>query len=225
MPLIKSKSKKAFGKNVEKEMDAGRPQKQALAIAYATQRRAKGKKMAHGGSAESRQKEKESIKGIHKGDFMSLGTSPAGRYAHPGRTRKDEWAKKEHDRVLNEARSMKKPNLYAEGGPVCPPDCPACHSQSMVERIRHQKMMADGGMVDKDAGYEFDIHDEIEHPNYYDDLNADIANEKLYEDTYGPDPEDSNEKGDKLEDADRHGKSTFKKIKMKRAQPGDRGKY
>ena len=34
MPLIKSKSPKAFGKNVATEMKAGRPQKQAVAIAY-----------------------------------------------------------------------------------------------------------------------------------------------------------------------------------------------
>ena len=41
MPLIKSKSKKAFKENIRREMKAGKPQKQALAIAYATKRRAK----------------------------------------------------------------------------------------------------------------------------------------------------------------------------------------
>ena len=44
MPLIKSTSKKAFGKNVKKEMAAGRPQKQAVAIAYATKRAATKRK-------------------------------------------------------------------------------------------------------------------------------------------------------------------------------------
>ena len=34
MPLMHSKSKKAFRHNVEAEMHAGKPQKQALAIAY-----------------------------------------------------------------------------------------------------------------------------------------------------------------------------------------------
>lgn len=33
MPLIKSRSKKAIGKNIETEMSAGKPQKQAVAIA------------------------------------------------------------------------------------------------------------------------------------------------------------------------------------------------
>lgn len=37
MPLVKgkaAKSKKGFSENVKREMDAGKPQKQAVAIAY-----------------------------------------------------------------------------------------------------------------------------------------------------------------------------------------------
>lgn len=49
MPLLKSKSKKAMSKNIETEMDAGKPQKQSIAIAYSMMRRAKKKKMAEGG--------------------------------------------------------------------------------------------------------------------------------------------------------------------------------
>ncbi len=44
MPLTKSTSKKAFSKNVKAEMKAGRPQKQAVAIAESVKRRAQGKK-------------------------------------------------------------------------------------------------------------------------------------------------------------------------------------
>lgn len=33
MPLIKSKSKKAISKNIETEMEHGKPQKQSIAIA------------------------------------------------------------------------------------------------------------------------------------------------------------------------------------------------
>jgi len=44
MPLVKSKSKEAFKKNVATEIRAGRPAKQALAIAYATKRSAAAKK-------------------------------------------------------------------------------------------------------------------------------------------------------------------------------------
>ena len=42
MPLVKSASKEAFRKNVKAEMAAGKPQKQAVAIAYSTQRTASG---------------------------------------------------------------------------------------------------------------------------------------------------------------------------------------
>jgi hypothetical protein len=40
MPLIKSKSKQAFDKNVKTEIAAGKPPRQAVAIAYATKRSA-----------------------------------------------------------------------------------------------------------------------------------------------------------------------------------------
>ena len=43
MPLIKSTSKRAFGENIKREISAGKPQKQAVAIALSTQDRAKGK--------------------------------------------------------------------------------------------------------------------------------------------------------------------------------------
>lgn len=41
MPLIKSSSKEAVGKNIAAERAAGKPMKQAIAIALAVQRRAK----------------------------------------------------------------------------------------------------------------------------------------------------------------------------------------
>lgn len=44
MPLNKSGSKDAFKQNVKAEVHAGKPVKQAVAIAYDVQRRAGGKK-------------------------------------------------------------------------------------------------------------------------------------------------------------------------------------
>jgi len=52
MPLKKSKSDKAFKSNIKTEMQSGKPQKQAVAIAYSmkrdadTKRNPKGKKWA-----------------------------------------------------------------------------------------------------------------------------------------------------------------------------------
>ena len=43
--LIKSKSDKAVGKNIKTEIKAGKPQKQAVAIALSTQREARKAKL------------------------------------------------------------------------------------------------------------------------------------------------------------------------------------
>ena len=50
MPLDKSGSKQSVGTNISAEVAAGKPRKQAIAIALSVQRRAKGKpdyKMVH----------------------------------------------------------------------------------------------------------------------------------------------------------------------------------
>ena len=47
MPIIKSGSKEAVGKNIKAEMKAGKPKKQAVAIALSTERKyAKGNRKA-----------------------------------------------------------------------------------------------------------------------------------------------------------------------------------
>lgn len=44
MPLVKSASKDAFRKNIKAEIKSGKPQKQAVAIAYAVKRKSTPKK-------------------------------------------------------------------------------------------------------------------------------------------------------------------------------------
>ena len=48
MPLVKSTSKEAFKKNIKAEVKAGKPVKQAVAIAYATKRAAAHKSAPKG---------------------------------------------------------------------------------------------------------------------------------------------------------------------------------
>jgi hypothetical protein len=57
MPLVKSTSKKAFQKNISAEVKAGKPVKQAVAIAYATKRDA-----AKSGSKKTTSKSKGKTK-------------------------------------------------------------------------------------------------------------------------------------------------------------------
>lgn len=44
MPLVKSSSNKARSQNIKREIEAGKSAKQAAAIAYSVQRKAKGKR-------------------------------------------------------------------------------------------------------------------------------------------------------------------------------------
>lgn len=48
MPLIRSGSKEAIGENIRTEMAAGKPQKQAIAIAYSVKREAEKNKKKRG---------------------------------------------------------------------------------------------------------------------------------------------------------------------------------
>ena len=54
MPLIKSKSRQAFQKNVKKEIAAGKPPKQAVAIAYSERRAAGGQDTHHSSHSAKR---------------------------------------------------------------------------------------------------------------------------------------------------------------------------
>ena len=64
MPLIKSKSDKAFKKNIATEVKAGKPVKQAVAIAYSTKREANKAKggMVHDDVAEDKKLIKKAFK-------------------------------------------------------------------------------------------------------------------------------------------------------------------
>lgn len=128
MPLLKSKSKKAFSKNVETEMHEGKPQDQSLAIAYSMKRKAEKKKceggeaMAEGGDVEVgvnmpaySKEEEEKLR--RQGLKAATGKSEAGqamRAKHP------EEAKKKHEQALEELRVMPNPKMdnMAEGGSV-----------------------------------------------------------------------------------------------------------
>lgn len=196
MPLIKSKSKKAFSKNVEAEMHAGKPQKQALAIAYNTQRAAGKKKMAFGGKAES-----------DRAPFPSSDNAMASSsMVSPKEDAQN------HQFAREALQHQHSEECYAEGGMVCKYGTVA----DMIRRTR----MAMGGRVEDDHESPFG--------EAFDEMNESMANGQLYDgDDIEPQPEDSNEEGDEREKnrADKHSKSLFSKIKLKKAQPGDRGKY
>lgn len=145
MPLIKSKSKEAFEKNVSKEMESGKPQKQSIAIAYNVQKHAKKKKkMAFGGEAEAdgnpgTPKAKPDDRRLDPKDYMSTDKWAGGpdpeRKPDDKRLPEDEYMADQFDKADPAQKPMKTPpgenqrernsssysatdDKYAEGGPV-----------------------------------------------------------------------------------------------------------
>ena len=151
MPLVHGKSKKTFSKNVATEMEHGKPQKQALAIAYSVQRR---KKKASGGSVESGSHDMNMAHGgkaklgsgkrfaaVEKSAAASGAENPAavaaaaGRKAH-GEKQMEKWAK------------AGKRHHHAEGGSISAanekrPMPDDLHDDEM--QARQNKRMRDNG--------------------------------------------------------------------------------
>lgn len=99
MPLIQSRSKKAMSKNIEAEMDAGKPQKQSIAIAYSVQKKNKAKKMAQGGMAEE---PKDTV-----GSIIGYPGSPPVHKAHGGMINQGEdTAKSMVDSIMSKRKAM-----------------------------------------------------------------------------------------------------------------------
>lgn len=96
MPLIQGKSKESFGHNVKAEMDAGKPQKQSLAIAYAMKRKAM--KKAHGGEVNEKlhpEHEPSGMMSIHDPkmvamEIMKRKKMAMGGYAEGGEVEHDD---------------------------------------------------------------------------------------------------------------------------------------
>lgn len=126
MPLVHGKSAKAFEKNIKTEMHHGKPQKQALAIAYSIKRKAQHK--AHGGSVEM---VIEQEKAPEHEDVMRYGEPEMERVhmAKGGHLLKHHMAK---------GGSVHSKHHFAKGGHVDP------YSHSLKDPKFHEEEMASG---------------------------------------------------------------------------------
>lgn len=102
MPLTKSKSAKAFQENIKREIAAGKPQKQAVAIAYNVQRSAK---KADGGSAK---KPFENTKQRMVRDLLSGPNVPL--------TARESYQQRVADRIKQEQADKKIASKKSGGG-------------------------------------------------------------------------------------------------------------
>ncbi len=184
MPLMKKPSKKAFEHNVKAEINSGRPQDQALAIAYDTQRRAKAKKMAKGGELNNTTYTNRPDKGYGAIIFKAKGGEVNNKTVYTDRPDNGYGAIifKAKGGSVSEA-VMHKRRMLAEGGDVTP-------------RYEHED---DIGLADSMV----DIDDNAkEIPNQYYPRNEDqVLKENYDEDMMDmSQPLDSNEIGDQAED-------------------------
>jgi len=217
MPLMPGKSKAAFGKNVKTEMEAGKPMKQSLAIAYNMKK--KSKKMAFGGGvAFDNSKDRLHADEGHEMDPMTVEPDPrdmaasrkaAGErmidhdeginYAKGGKVHKKKMPMPNKDMAEEEAMmasQMPQPGMEPQE-PEQPQQPMMARGGELVDKIMSKRMnkadcYSEGGMVANDT-----IHGDHS-IDQYDDL-------VLRDDLDGTQPEDSNEHGNeelKSEDAD-----------------------
>lgn len=206
MPLIKGRSKKAFNENVATEMDEGKPQKQALAIAFNTKRAASKRKMAKGGQAnpklEESKKMPEHDHDAECGHYDKGGMckySQGGMYAEGGEISNRYGAKPEQDNqsmsaVLKENYPRPSEDEYlsdkwSEGSaPRRKPD---------DERLPEDEYMAghfaDGGEVNSQSRKPpMDKLDSMRHRNTLRDIYHPKTSSSM-SDRYGSRPEETTE--------------------------------
>lgn len=232
MPLIKSKSKKAFEHNVKAEVDSGKPIKQALAISYDVKRRNARKKMAEGGVLD---KVVSTVKESFKEPKMKKPGDPGYVSRDLPKEATEKFVKgftgaKKASGGMIEKMSPKamesRPDrgfgaiiVKAEGGEVSPEDeIEMEHHNSIAAAIMARRKMAEGGDVTPRYEHEDDIgladsmvdidDNAREIPNQYYPRNEDqVLKENYDEDMMDvSQPVDSNEEGDAREDAteDKH---------------------
>lgn len=142
MPLIQGKSKQAFSHNIGAEMNSGKPQKQALAIAYAVKRRNK----AHGGMIDPN----ESMEAHDNMDMEDVDEKD-DELAHGGMANP-----KLHPHYMPEASKMKgdmaMKSMAAMHGEEEPEESmgPAHSIANAVMQKMYCGGMAEGGMAESD---------------------------------------------------------------------------
>lgn len=231
MPLIKGKSDKAFKQNIKTEMRTGKPQDQALAIAYNTQRKSSPKKMSQGGHVHTSECMNEGgmCKYAYGGQAEADG-NPGLPKAKPDNRRPDESQYMASTFVAGEQEvAPRKPDNkrppedeymadhFADGGEVESLDSDD-HYESIADAILAKKRKSmekpDSGSVDLDEN----AHEDGRSP--YDEDNLYATKKELYDDDQmSPEPRDSNEYGDDI-DSDEHDMVSQIRKKMKAKKMG-----
>ncbi len=184
MPLKQGKSQKSFEHNIKAEMNAGKPQPQALAIAYSVKRKNQRKKMANGGSVASEQRpmpdqvhddarmvaQNRHIKAPAMGDSMKQDNISIQARKGP-KTTAIKHPKMVKSDILQVRLRDQEDDLLRSAAPASPEEQP---SRSMDEEgadrqgpdapALHMKKMAKGGMINDVVSMHAAEEDNEEHP-------------------------------------------------------------
>ncbi len=113
MPLKHGKSQKAFEENVRTEMKSGKPQDQALAIAYSVKRKAQRKRMQEGGKISEKSEKPKEKSLMESARDLYRDQAAKGNLGDP--LRQQEERRRWND---SHAKDREGRNILAEGGQV-----------------------------------------------------------------------------------------------------------
>lgn len=214
---MQGKSKKAFSENVKKEMDSGKPQPQALAIAYSVKRKnrkANGGKISYPdhnyGKRENPQEMHEEMERQRMANGGAVEETPSKSIP----LNEDERQELEDLRAIHAQHMSEMPHM-ADGGNV---DLEQSQEEPQDESIAHQimrkrKMMADGGEVDLENNSEESLNNE-------DQMSFKAGLKEQYDlSQLDEQPEDSNEDSDPIMSDDHDMVQEIRK-KMKSVKKG-----
>lgn len=197
MPLMPGRSKKAFSKNIETEMSEGKPQDQALAIAYSVKRKNKRKKMAQGGMVnESAASERRPMPEERDKDSAMVsknsGNKPAKHDSALDRStvaqaQKPSRMPLKHPRMVpSNAFSVRmrdeEDNLMDSANPGPYDAQPPKHNneegadrQGPDTKSLHMKKMANGGMINEEVSMHEAEEDQVQHPEGLEETNSSMS--------------------------------------------------
>lgn len=154
MPLIKGKSEKSFEHNLKAEMEAGKPQGQALAIAYSMKRKAQ--KKALGGEVI----EHEEHKPEHE-DEMHYGEPKKVRVAA-------EHAKSVHHAHGGDVVGRIMAKKYSKGGVVADEGDAIAEDQADQHAREYDYLVEEGGLESTQHDFGDELGDEREEHDRHD---------------------------------------------------------
>lgn len=155
MPLSQGKSNKSFSKNVRTEMNAGKPQRQAVAIAEAIRRR---NKMARGGMSQARS-ENEKLHPTAKYSKGGMATEESMDNDATAQTHLDDMRREESKFADNDNEGAVNESSSSLSGPSDNDSDPETHIGQM-EQEEAEDMDSEFYAMGGEIGNESDLDDE-----------------------------------------------------------------